>query len=1081
MATQVETQHPEPQGSTELPTQGSIGASLVKDELFLKGDDSPLSSVPSEPSQLIGELMDQQTTPTSPKEVSSKANANDRDELVSHIPSFSSSSSGDSPDNLSDICRDKDPFTDAHNTPNGSVTSNSLVSPLSQVKSASPSAQLTSSLYIATASHRARRKDVSPIRTVRPRSSIPSRLPSHIYAQQCVAAAYASRLNPYALHKGEQALLENHLCHLHVTTYLNIRNGILRLWTRNPMVSVTEEEALGCAKDFRWMGLASVAYNWLVRNGYINFGCIDIPKPPNPPKRSRKTNGPTIIVIGAGMAGLGCARQLHGLFQHYDSSQGTPKVIVLEGRKRIGGRIYSHPLQCLKSDTLPPGVRSTAEMGAQIIVGFDRGNPLDPIVRAQLALRYHLLKDISTIYDTDGSPVNQVQDSMAEMLYNDILDRSGAYRHSTVVTPTAEGDRESINLGRDSKVDDGITIKQYEDAAASGNIGLLLPAKRVRRGVSHKTTDVKPPAGAPVSNPREAKEHPAALACQAMGWKWRPGVTRSDTLELDEAAKTKSLGAVMDEGVRQYQKILPLTPKDMRLINWHFANLEYANASPAGRLSLSGWDQDMGNEFDGEHSQVIGGYQQVPRGLWSFPEKLDVRTGKIVTKIVYDPHGTSNHKARVHCEDGQVIQADKVVLTCPLGVLKKRAVEFVPPLPDWKTGAIDRLGFGIMNKVILVFEKPFWDTTRDMFGLLREPRVPNSMSQADYVAGRGKSYLFWNCMKTSGLPTLVALMAGEAAYEAERLTDAEILGDVTSQLRNIFKDVAVPDPLETIITRWGQDRFTYGSYSSVAAEAKPDDYDLMAQSIGNLHFAGEATCGTHPATVHGAYLSGLRAASEILESIIGPIEIPSPLVRPKTTNGAAPVTATPPTPPTVSAVAGQKRKAPDSDPLPVSSSQQPAQAADAPKTQEATGDSVLRDIYNQELWAAIIAELGPAEPAPRKLALNPFLYYQKDYWQVCKTRCDEARRAAAGNDSVKAGRDEVRQALGQMWRDATDEIKKPYLDTVAANREQNEREHAEWKARHAEWERRTYEVKDRWCKENPFETWKEAKLKEQKN
>ncbi|CRK02508.1 hypothetical protein BN1723_018777, partial [Verticillium longisporum] len=58
----------------------------------------------------------------------------------------------------------------------------------------------------------------------------------------------------------------------------------------------------------------------------------------------------------------------------------------------------------------------------------------------------------------------------------------------------------------------------------------------------------------------------------------------------------------------------------------------------------------------------------------------------------------------------------------------------------------------------------------------------------------------------------------------------------------------------------------------------PHDYDVMAKPVGNLYFAGEHTIGTHPATVHGAYMSGLRAASEVFDAMLGPIDIPSPLV-----------------------------------------------------------------------------------------------------------------------------------------------------------------------------------------------------------
>ncbi|PYI12350.1 hypothetical protein BO78DRAFT_300845 [Aspergillus sclerotiicarbonarius CBS 121057] len=879
-------------------------------------------------------------------------------------------------------------------------------------------------------------------------------MPTAVYAQQCVAAAYASRLNPYALQKREQEHLQDHLCHLHVTVYLNIRNGILRLWTRNPMLSVSKEEAMGCAKDYRWMNLAAFAYEWLVRNGYINFGCVEIPVAPEPLKKGRRKEGPVIVVIGAGTAGLGCARHLEGLFNHYHDAFTSPRVIVLEGRRRIGGRIYSHPLRSLESSTLAPGLVPKAEMGAQIIVGFDHGNPLDQIIRGQLALPYHLLRDISTIYDIDGSPVDEARDATDEMLYNDILDRSGLYRHKSVIVPTAEGDRGLIDSGRDVSTSDGLTVRQYEEARAAGTIGLLFPAKRVRRGVGHKTAEIKP-TSAPLADSTKVEESPAHLACQTMGWSLKDGTSVNDTINLDPVAKaspSQTLGAVMDDGVRQYQRMLPLTPKDMRLLNWHMANLEYANASNIGKLSLSGWDQDMGNEFEGEHSQVVGGYQQLPYGLWSLPTKLDVRTNKIVSKIAYDHSGMGKNRTVVHCEDGESFVADKVVFTGSLGVLKHRSIQFSPPLPEWKTSAVDRLGFGIMNKVILVFDEPFWDTERDMFGLLREPNNRNSMTQEDYAANRGRFYLFWNCMRTTGLPVLIALMAGDAAHQAECTPDAELIAEVTSQLRNVFKHVVVPDPLETIITRWGTDKFTRGSYSYVAAQSLPGDYDLMAKPIGNLHFAGEATCGTHPATVHGAYLSGLRAASEVLESVLGPIEVPHPLVpeKGKTLDVGNPT------------VAPQKRKEPT-----LNNATAAASAAPSGTSPEAA----RRDAYDKAALAAIYNELGTPPPRPARTALNPFLLYQKDYWGKCRMQCDEARRAATKDPNAKAARDEIRQALGLMWRQASDEEKRPYLEQTEVNRQTNTEIWNRWRSDMAEWEKKSNDVKERWCAANPLATW----------
>ena len=51
-----------------------------------------------------------------------------------------------------------------------------------------------------------------------------------------------------------------------------------------------------------------------------------------------------------------------------------------------------------------------------------------------------------------------------------------------------------------------------------------------------------------------------------------------------------------------------------------------------------------------------------------------------------------------------------------------------------------------------------------------------------------------------------------------------------------------------------------GSYSSVGVGSLGgEDYDIMAESVGDrLFFAGEHTTRKYPATMHGAFESGLR-------------------------------------------------------------------------------------------------------------------------------------------------------------------------------------------------------------------------------
>ena len=267
-------------------------------------------------------------------------------------------------------------------------------------------------------------------------------------------------------------------------------------------------------------------------------------------------------------------------------------------------------------------------------------------------------------------------------------------------------------------------------------------------------------------------------------------------------------------------------------------------------------------------------------------------------------------------------------------------------------------------------------------------------------------------------------MAGEAAHQTEKTSDEELIQDVTKTLGKMFSHASVPRPSEAIITRWGRDPFTRGSYSYVAPMARADDYDQMAKPVGNLFFAGEATCGTHPATVHGAYLSGLRAASEVVESFLGPINVPKPLIPPKTV-----VEDAGPTVP-----ASQKRRV----------------ASSVDRLQE------LRDqraeAYDNALRNHIHARLGDRPTKPGRIGANPFLLYQKDHWHNCKAQCDAARQRNPKNDGAKASRNEVRAALGLMWREASDEVKRPYLEATKDNKDRNEADAKEFERRLVQWD-----------------------------
>merc|ERR1712146_614462 len=147
-----------------------------------------------------------------------------------------------------------------------------------------------------------------------------------------------------------------------------------------------------------------------------------------------------------------------------------------------------------------------------------------------------------------------------------------------------------------------------------------------------------------------------------------------------------------------------------------------------------------------------------------------------------------------------------------------------------------------------------------MFGLL------NAESET-----RGRAYMIWNFQPARGTPTLVAMNSGPAALETEELDDDIIIHRCLERLKSVFKQAF--DEAELLnhhITRWRSNQYARGSYSYIPPGGDGTLYDTLAQMIQSpdcgapIAFAGEHTCRSYPATVHGAIFSGVRAAKDIL-------------------------------------------------------------------------------------------------------------------------------------------------------------------------------------------------------------------------
>jgi hypothetical protein len=281
-------------------------------------------------------------------------------------------------------------------------------------------------------------------------------------------------------------------------------------------------------------------------------------------------------------------------------------------------------------------------------------------------------------------------------------------------------------------------------------------------------------------------------------------------------------------------------------------------------------------------------------------------------------------------------------------------------------------------------------------------------------------------------------MAGDAAFQAEEESDEDLVQEMTTLLSRIHHEEQLPDPVHAIVTRWGKDPFALGSYSFVGPEATGEDYDILGKPVDNkVFFAGEATCRTHPATVHGAYMSGLRAANQVLESFIGKIEMPP------------------------DDVLIPKKNHPVRNPLMDRSSIPEVRRRTDPESHRYKARNIKRARFSkivEECSERILSELGPKPQPPKKYHPNAFLLFQKDKWEIAKEKAKE-RYTEREDPADSVTRDDVRASMGRMWRDLPEDEKQRYLERVDAEKSQYKEEMSTFGERLRSWEENVARIK----------------------
>ncbi|CAJ0951833.1 unnamed protein product, partial [Mesorhabditis belari] len=306
--------------------------------------------------------------------------------------------------------------------------------------------------------------------------------------------------------------------------------------------------------------------------------------------------------------------------------------------------------------------------------------------------------------------------------------------------------------------------------------------------------------------------------------------------------------------------LVQMNPLEKRIFYWHIANSEYACGAPLEKVSASYWDQNEAiGQFDGRHSLLVDGAQKVVEAI---AEDTTILLNKKVHKVKLIHRGV-----RVSLNDGTELEADKVLVTVPLAMLKKGNIQFEPPLPKRKADAIKRLGAGRIEKIAVAFPRCFWKDLKQ-----KNPPV-DYFAHVGPVEQRGLFHTIYDFTnRQDGSPKSFVLMSyvcGKSLEIFDKKTDDQVIKMFIETLRKLFPGKHIPKPVGQMVSRWGKDEDIGMSYSYMAVGSKPEDYDSMAAPVSDrIYFAGEATHRFFPQTMHGSYLSGIRATTWMLDDYL---------------------------------------------------------------------------------------------------------------------------------------------------------------------------------------------------------------------
>ncbi len=243
-------------------------------------------------------------------------------------------------------------------------------------------------------------------------------------------------------------------------------------------------------------------------------------------------------------------------------------------------------------------------------------------------------------------------------------------------------------------------------------------------------------------------------------------------------------------------------------------------------------------------TRVVGGSQLIPIRL---AERLGDR---VLLDAPARDIRWSDEGVEVDAETATVSARGAIVAVPPN---LTEAIRFRPALPAWRQRLAQSLSQGSINKVLAVYEQPFWREE----GLSGQGFAPYELVRE----------LYDNSPVSATAGVLVTFLAGENAERAGRMSAGDRRAAVLEGMAKYVGPRAL-EAVDLIETDWSAEEWTRGAYgTSYGVGGLTRFGEDLRRPIGPIQWACTDIAGVGHIHMEGAVRSGQHAAKACLEAV----------------------------------------------------------------------------------------------------------------------------------------------------------------------------------------------------------------------